>query len=211
MPPLSYNSSTQGSTHHSGRLILPPKGIDVLVDTPYSVGSALIPFVTTRSHLTSQGVTHPGIALVQARLTSEFSWDPKPEVPQEIDIIPLPRRNGRIADARAQPERTTNTQVSEPVQVPEPTQILEPAQHVDKVETEAIVEVVCPLRIVLDRVVLTSTGVFLGCWQVISGTVLSVCHELTREDKGSIIRRQCGKEEQKLKTLCNLFETLAIT
>ncbi|KAM7464489.1 hypothetical protein LguiA_032610 [Lonicera macranthoides] len=26
----------------------------------------------------SQGVTHPGISLVQARLTSEFSWDPKP-------------------------------------------------------------------------------------------------------------------------------------
>ncbi|KAM7490374.1 hypothetical protein LguiA_033295 [Lonicera macranthoides] len=25
-----------------------------------------------------EGVTHPGIALVQARLTSEFSWDPKP-------------------------------------------------------------------------------------------------------------------------------------
>ncbi|KAM7511839.1 hypothetical protein LguiB_010714 [Lonicera macranthoides] len=122
MPPLSYHSSTQGSTHrssyhsstqesthHSGRHILPPKGIDVLVDTPYSVGSALIPFVTTRSHLStilsalgsvldrpqpqdiyphgfvsgssrpaSQGVTHPGISLVQARLTSEFSWDPKP-------------------------------------------------------------------------------------------------------------------------------------
>ncbi|KAM7528823.1 hypothetical protein LguiB_032233 [Lonicera macranthoides] len=109
MPPLSYHSSTQGSTHHSGRHILPPKGIDVLVNTPYSVGSALIPFVTTRSHLStilsalgsvldrpqpqdiyphgfvsgssrpaSQGVTHPGISLVQARLTSEFSWDPKP-------------------------------------------------------------------------------------------------------------------------------------
>ncbi|OMO79106.1 hypothetical protein COLO4_24542 [Corchorus olitorius] len=28
----------------------------------------------------------------------------------------------------------------------------------------------CPLEIVLDRVVLTSTGVLLGCWQVISGT-----------------------------------------
>ncbi|KAM7481121.1 hypothetical protein LguiB_005704 [Lonicera macranthoides] len=125
MPPLSYHSSTQGSTHrssyhsstlgsthHSGRHILPPKGIDVLVDTPYSVGSALIPFVTTRSHLStilsalgsvldrpqpqdiyphgfvsgssrpaSQGVTHPGISLAQARLTSEFSWDPKPHIP----------------------------------------------------------------------------------------------------------------------------------
>ncbi|KAM7497568.1 hypothetical protein LguiA_021982 [Lonicera macranthoides] len=49
----SYHSSTQGSTHHSGRHILPPKGIDVLVDTLYFVGSALIPFVTTRSHLST--------------------------------------------------------------------------------------------------------------------------------------------------------------
>ncbi|XP_072972352.1 uncharacterized protein [Typha angustifolia] len=31
-------------------------------------------------------------------------------------------------------------------------------------------EAFCPLKIVLDRVVLTSTGVLLGCWQVISGT-----------------------------------------
>ncbi|KAM7518788.1 hypothetical protein LguiB_017750 [Lonicera macranthoides] len=93
----------------AGRHILSPKGIDVLVDTSYSAESALIPFVTTRSHLStilsalgsvqpglspgtsyphgfvfgssrpaSQEVTHPGIALVQARLTSEFSWDPKP-------------------------------------------------------------------------------------------------------------------------------------
>ncbi|RWW78757.1 hypothetical protein BHE74_00013007 [Ensete ventricosum] len=29
-----------------------------------------------------------------------------------------------------------------------------------------IAEVLCPLKIVLDRVVLTSTGVLLGCWQV---------------------------------------------
>ncbi|KAM7466015.1 hypothetical protein LguiB_013577 [Lonicera macranthoides] len=35
-------------------------------------------FVSGRSRPASQGVTHPGIALVQARLTSEFSWDPKP-------------------------------------------------------------------------------------------------------------------------------------
>lgn len=33
---------------------------------------------------------------------------------------------------------------------------------------EAVVKGLCPLRIVLDRVVLTSTGVLLGCWQVIS-------------------------------------------
>lgn len=32
----------------------------------------------------------------------------------------------------------------------------------------------CPLKIVLDRVVLTSTGVLLGCWQVCA-TVSSCC------------------------------------
>ncbi|KAK3011779.1 hypothetical protein RJ639_012562, partial [Escallonia herrerae] len=35
---------------------------------------------------------------------------------------------------------------------------------------KAVVESLCPLTIVLDRVVLTSTGVLLGCWQVMSGT-----------------------------------------
>ncbi|KAM7510774.1 hypothetical protein LguiB_009649 [Lonicera macranthoides] len=35
-------------------------------------------FVFGSSRPASQGVTHPGISLVQARLTSEFSWDPKP-------------------------------------------------------------------------------------------------------------------------------------
>ncbi|TKY73394.1 hypothetical protein E2542_SST02146 [Spatholobus suberectus] len=35
---------------------------------------------------------------------------------------------------------------------------------------EAVAATLCPLKIVLDRVVLTSTGVVLGCWQVISGT-----------------------------------------
>ncbi|KAK7310795.1 hypothetical protein RJT34_08530 [Clitoria ternatea] len=35
---------------------------------------------------------------------------------------------------------------------------------------EAVAATFCPLKIVLDRVVLTSTGVLLGCWQVISGT-----------------------------------------
>lgn len=29
-----------------------------------------------------------------------------------------------------------------------------------------VAEAICPLKIVLDRVVLTSTGVLLGCWQV---------------------------------------------
>ncbi|KAI3419538.1 uncharacterized protein J3R85_013041 [Psidium guajava] len=45
----------------------------------------------------------------------------------------------------------------------------------DEIEAEAtavraVADTVCPLKIVLDRVVLTSTGVLLGCWQVISGT-----------------------------------------
>lgn len=45
----------------------------------------------------------------------------------------------------------------------------------DEIETEttavqAVAESLCPLKIILDRVVLTSTGVLLGCWQVISGT-----------------------------------------
>ncbi|PKI63239.1 hypothetical protein CRG98_016424 [Punica granatum] len=45
----------------------------------------------------------------------------------------------------------------------------------DEIEDEAIAiravaESACPLKIVLDRVVLTSTGVLLGCWQVASGT-----------------------------------------
>lgn len=45
----------------------------------------------------------------------------------------------------------------------------------DEVEAEAnavrsVAKSLCPLNIVLDRVVLTSTGVLLGCWQVTSGT-----------------------------------------
>lgn len=45
----------------------------------------------------------------------------------------------------------------------------------NEIEAEAnavksVADVTCPLKIVLDRVVLTSTGVLLGCWQVISGT-----------------------------------------
>ncbi|XP_020522552.1 uncharacterized protein LOC18421942 isoform X2 [Amborella trichopoda] len=40
----------------------------------------------------------------------------------------------------------------------------------DEIEAEgnaikAVAEVICPLKIILDRVVLTSTGVLLGCWQ----------------------------------------------
>ncbi|XP_078180383.1 uncharacterized protein LOC144574317 isoform X2 [Carex rostrata] len=35
---------------------------------------------------------------------------------------------------------------------------------------ERVTKSICPLNITLDRVVLTSTGVLLGCWQVVSGT-----------------------------------------
>lgn len=35
---------------------------------------------------------------------------------------------------------------------------------------KGVADKLCPMNIVLDRVVLTSTGVLLGCWQVISGT-----------------------------------------
>ncbi|XP_051117094.1 uncharacterized protein LOC127241882 [Andrographis paniculata] len=34
---------------------------------------------------------------------------------------------------------------------------------------EGVAATICPLNIVLDRVILTSTGVLLGCWQVASG------------------------------------------
>ncbi|KAK9684562.1 hypothetical protein RND81_10G218500 [Saponaria officinalis] len=45
----------------------------------------------------------------------------------------------------------------------------------EEIETEAnavknIVKSLCPLKIVLERVILTSTGVLLGCWQVSSGS-----------------------------------------
>ncbi|KEH17183.1 hypothetical protein MTR_0036s0320 [Medicago truncatula] len=49
------------------------------------------------------------------------------------------------------------------------------SHHIVPVEAEAssvetVASKLCPLKIVLDRVVLTSTGVLLGCWQVISGS-----------------------------------------
>lgn len=45
----------------------------------------------------------------------------------------------------------------------------------EEIEAEAnavkgVAETLCPMKIVLDRAVLTSTGVLLGCWQVESGT-----------------------------------------
>ncbi|KAJ1701323.1 hypothetical protein LUZ63_001102 [Rhynchospora breviuscula] len=51
-------------------------------------------------------------------------------------------------------------------------------------ETEAVKRVtnsICPLKIKLDRVVLTSTGVLLGCWQVVSGTDPADIREKLRE------------------------------
>lgn len=39
---------------------------------------------------------------------------------------------------------------------------------------EAVAKALCPLKIVLDRVLLTPTGVLLGCWQVISLNLVSL-------------------------------------
>lgn len=38
--------------------------------------------------------------------------------------------------------------------------------EVEASAVHAVADDLCPLKIVLDRVVLTSTGVLLGCWQV---------------------------------------------
>lgn len=43
-----------------------------------------------------------------------------------------------------------------------------PQIEAEAAAVRAVAEGLCPLKIVLDRVVLTSTGVLLGCWQVIS-------------------------------------------
>ena len=43
-----------------------------------------------------------------------------------------------------------------------------PQIEAEAAAVRAVVEGMCPLKIVLDRVVLTSTGVLLGCWQVVS-------------------------------------------
>ncbi|KAM7502739.1 hypothetical protein LguiB_001643 [Lonicera macranthoides] len=67
--PREYSSLT-------GCHILPPKGINVLVDTLYSVGSALIPFITTRSHLSTilstLGSVQPGLSPGTSTLTALF-------------------------------------------------------------------------------------------------------------------------------------------
>ncbi|CAA6664503.1 unnamed protein product [Spirodela intermedia] len=46
---------------------------------------------------------------------------------------------------------------------------------------EAAAEELCPLKVVLDRVVLTSTGVLLGCWQVVSGSDPLIIREKLRK------------------------------
>ncbi|XP_076902485.1 uncharacterized protein LOC143557250 [Bidens hawaiensis] len=51
---------------------------------------------------------------------------------------------------------------------PVPTSEEEIDVEVDAVKSVA--DQLCPMNIMLDRVVLTSTGVLLGCWQVTSGT-----------------------------------------
>ncbi|CAN6550645.1 unnamed protein product [Malus baccata var. baccata] len=55
----------------------------------------------------------------------------------------------------------------------------------DEIKAEAaafrnITEGFCPLKIILDRVVLTSMGVLLGCWQVTSGSDLITIREKLR-------------------------------
>ncbi|XAR50066.1 hypothetical protein NMG60_11004292 [Bertholletia excelsa] len=52
----------------------------------------------------------------------------------------------------------------------EPVPASEEEIEVEANAVKAVAEGVCPLKIVIDRVVLTSTGVLLGCWQVVSGT-----------------------------------------
>ncbi|KAL6509556.1 hypothetical protein OROGR_022866 [Orobanche gracilis] len=50
---------------------------------------------------------------------------------------------------------------------PVPASVAEIEDEVRAVK--AVADAICPIDIVLDRVVLTSTGVLLGCWQVVSG------------------------------------------
>lgn len=52
--------------------------------------------------------------------------------------------------------------------MPVPASQEEIEAEVNAVKT--VTKKLCPMRIILDRVILTSTGVLLGCWQVISGT-----------------------------------------
>ncbi|XP_043687294.1 uncharacterized protein LOC122638410 isoform X1 [Telopea speciosissima] len=51
-----------------------------------------------------------------------------------------------------------------------PIPATKPEIEAEENAVKAVADSICPLKIILDRVVLTSTGVLLGCWQVISGT-----------------------------------------
>uniref|UniRef100_A0A0E0LRR8 Uncharacterized protein n=1 Tax=Oryza punctata TaxID=4537 RepID=A0A0E0LRR8_ORYPU len=58
-----------------------------------------------------------------------------------------------------------------------------------------VTEDVCPLRIVLDRVVLTSTGVLLGLWQVESGTDPADIRSRLREALPRAPQKQLGNAQ----------------
>ncbi|CAN1155931.1 hypothetical protein LINPERPRIM_LOCUS11357 [Linum perenne] len=51
-----------------------------------------------------------------------------------------------------------------------PVPVTEAQIEAEAAAVRKAVESFCPLKIILDRVVLTSTGVLLGCWQVSAGT-----------------------------------------
>ncbi|XP_047178423.1 uncharacterized protein LOC124845382 isoform X2 [Vigna umbellata] len=55
---------------------------------------------------------------------------------------------------------------------------------------KAVVSKLCPLKIVLDRVVLTSTGVLLGCWQLLSLPDTQLEHLFLEEINYLLIRIQ---------------------
>ncbi|KAM7481399.1 hypothetical protein LguiB_005982 [Lonicera macranthoides] len=78
--PLSYNSSPPREySSLGGRHILPPKGIDVLVDISYNWAalSRTALFLEALDQF-PRGSPILGFLWSTTRLTSEFSWDPKP-------------------------------------------------------------------------------------------------------------------------------------
>ncbi|KAH9719716.1 transmembrane protein [Citrus sinensis] len=81
----------------------------------------------------------------------------------------------------------------------------------DEIEAEAtavraVAEDLCPLKIVLDRVILTSTGVLLGCWQVISGTDPMTIRAKLRTALPNAPEKQLGPHQ--LRFLHELVESL---
>ncbi|KAL2935108.1 Uroporphyrinogen decarboxylase [Bienertia sinuspersici] len=89
-----------------------------------------------------------------------------------------------------------------------------PATH-NEVEAEAnavksVAGSLCPLKIVLDRVVLTSTGVLLGCWQVTSGTDPAIIRNKLRKALPYAPEKQLdeGKASDKLNLLHELVAHL---